>query len=279
MDRAVNCRAALDATHLGALLSPPRMLNTRSRGPQRRGELRRRQLLDSACRLLADRDLPQISLEDVARHAGIPVASAYHFYPDRIALFAAAARRYGEAFAALFARPIPARRVRRWEDIVSVGLERAIRFYNRNPAARKLLADPRSPPEIKLADRVNDQSLGSVIEATFERHFVLPRVAERSRVFYHTVEIADLMMLLSVMQTGRITREMLRHAHIACCAYLREFIGAELPARASSAPVEDAAGPASVRRGRALRPPDSRETAPLRALRARPARRSAGKTR
>jgi AcrR family transcriptional regulator len=241
--------------------------------------LRRRQLLDSACRLLAMRDLKDISLEDVARHAGIPVASAYHFYPDRIALFGAAARRYGEVFAALIARPIPSHRVRRWEDILSVGLDRAIGFYRRNPAARKLLVDPRSPHEIKLADRLNDQSLGGVLEAMFERHFVLPRVTERSRVFFHTVEIADLMMLLSVMQTGRITRAMLRHAHIACCAYLREFIGADLPARASSPPVADVAGRASVRRGRAPRPPDSRETAPPRALRARPARRSAGRTR
>ena len=204
---------------------------TKTRGPQRRGELRRAQLLDAACSLLATQDLRQVSIEDVARRAGIPVASAYHFYPDRIALFTAAARRHGEEVAALLARPIPARQVRSWEDLIAIQLRRVSRFYRHNPAAQRLLIDPRAPPEVKLADRVHDRSLSAIIEASFARHFELPRIAGRAQVFFHAVEIVDLMLLLSVMQAGRITPQMQRHAWIACCAYLRAFLGPTLPRR------------------------------------------------
>ncbi len=202
---------------------------TKTRGPQRRGELRRVRLLDAACDLLAVQELRQVSIEDVARRAGIPVASAYHFYPDRIALFTAAARRYGEEVAALLTRPIPARRVRSWEDLIAIQLRRVSRFYRHNPAAQRLLIDPRAPPEVKLVDRVHDRSLSAILEATFGRHFELPRITGRAQIFFHAVEIVDLMLLLSVMQAGRITPQMQRHAWIACCAYLRAFLGPTLP--------------------------------------------------
>jgi AcrR family transcriptional regulator len=196
------------------------------RRTQKRGEERRQRLLDSAASLLTEREIADISLEDIARNAGIPVTSAYHFYPDKHGVLAALAARYGEAFEQIVTKPLPPAHIRRWEDVVEKLIDRAVLYYKQNPAARKLLIDGKTPSEIKLADRIHDRTLGSLVETAITRQFTLPEFPERTDVFYHAVEIIDVLLQVSVMSYGRITTAMARHAKIACIAYLREFIAA-----------------------------------------------------
>ena len=199
------------------------------RRTQKRGEERRQRLLDSAASLLAKREIVDISLEDIARNADIPVTSAYHFYPDRHRLLAALAARYGEAFEQIVSKPLPAAQIKCWEDVIERLIDRAVRYYKENPAARKLLIDGKTPSEIKLADRVHDRALGSLLEAAVARDFVLPDFPERPDVFYHAVEIVDVLLQLSVIRFGRITPAMVRHAKIGGVAYLRAFLSIALP--------------------------------------------------
>ena len=198
---------------------------------QRRGQQRREALMDSAACLLATREISDISLEDIARAARIPVASAYHFYSDRNALFAALAARLSEHIARVIDAPYRAAQRRDWHTLVTTAIRRATRHYANHPAARKLLLDGKTPAEIKLAERLRDQSLGKLMEGILERHFELPVFNERTAVFFHVVEIADLLLQLSVMQHRRITPLMERHACIACIAYLQAFLPTELPPR------------------------------------------------
>ena len=209
------------------------------RGPphtQRRGEERRRRLLEAAAELLVDREIGQVSLDDIARRAGIPLTSVYHFYRDRHSVFVALAAQYGQAFELIVQQPLPPRRVRKWENVLELLIDRAVRYYAKNPAARRLLIGGEAPADIKLADRVHDREIGAMLEHAMSRHFTLPRFADRPAVFYHAVEIVDVMLQLSVIRSGRITAYMTRHAKIASIAYLREFLPATLlPATLSSA--------------------------------------------
>ena len=220
---------------VGARLAPPpkgsAVQSTAgvARRTQKRGEERRQRLLDSAASLLAKREIAEISLEDIARNADIPVTSAYHFYPDKHRLLAALAAHYGEAFEQIVTKPLPAAQIQRWEDVIERLIDRAVRYYKDNPAARKLLIDGKSPSEIKLADRIHDRAIGALLEAAIARHFVLPEFAERSDVFYHAVEIVDVLLQVSVIRFGRITPTMVRHARIGSVAYLREFLPSALP--------------------------------------------------
>jgi AcrR family transcriptional regulator len=205
---------------------------------QRRGEERRQRLIEAAAALLADLELNEISLEDVARRAQIPTASAYHFYKDKHALLIALAAAYGEEFARLLRRPLPAAKINCWEDVLNLQITRAVRFYAANPAARKLLIDGKVPADIKLADRVHDREIGAILEATVAAHFELAQTAEQTAVFYHGVEIVDLMLQLSMIHSRRITAEMVRHARIASIAYVREFLPATLPRKVRHEPAE-----------------------------------------
>jgi AcrR family transcriptional regulator len=202
---------------------------------QRRGEERRRRLIASAALLLADRDIDELSLDAVARHAGIPLTSVYHFYGDLHTLLAALAVHYGEGFVEMLARPLPAAKIATWEDVLAIMIARGVRYYRANPGARKLLIGGKAPADIKLADRLHDKDIGALLEATLARHFELPEFAERTVVCYHVVEIVDLLLQLSVIQFGRITPQMVRHARLACVGYLRAFLPAKLPLRRAAA--------------------------------------------
>ena len=146
-------------------------------------------------------------------------------------------------------KPLPAAQIGRWEDVIERLIDRAVRCYKDNPAARKLLIDGKSPSDIKLADRIHDRAIGSQLEAAIARHFVLPEFPERSDVFYHAVEIVDVLMQVSAIRFGRITPAMVRHVKIGCLAYLRE-----LPPRCRR--LVDPY-PATTTAGQMLRPPSA----------------------
>lgn len=207
----------------------------RSGWTQRRGQLRREQLMDAVCELLKNGELADISLEDAARVAKIPVASAYHFYKDRDALFAAVAAQFSDKFVDILRKPYPMARIGGWQELVVAAIHRATRYYAAHPAARKLLIDGKTPAEIKLADRLRDRSIGALVENILQEQFELPEFSERAMVFFHAVEIVDLILQLSMIQWRKITPLMERHAGIAALAYLREFLPAKLPRRTALA--------------------------------------------
>jgi len=73
--------------------------------------------------------------------------------------------------------------------------------------------------------------LGKLYEQHVEHFFVLPPIADRSRIFFRAVEIADLMFSLSVIEHGTITRAMCAEADRAGIAYLESYLTTGLPRR------------------------------------------------
>ena len=63
-------------------------------------EQRRAQLLDAASDLAAGRDLATLSVQDIARHAGVSEGLLYHYFPTKQALLDAAAARAAETMTA-----------------------------------------------------------------------------------------------------------------------------------------------------------------------------------
>ena len=64
------------------------MAPKRSPGTQARGRERREKMLRAATELLSEKELSEISFNDVAALAGIPKGSAYHFYANVMELYA-----------------------------------------------------------------------------------------------------------------------------------------------------------------------------------------------
>jgi AcrR family transcriptional regulator len=206
------------------------LLGTRKSTLRVRGIARRKVLLEAARFLLEKHELDEISLGDVAARAGVPKGSAYHFYDDIRDLYAALLAETEEELLAAQRLPIT-ETIRRWPDVVRVLIRRGVVFYNSNRASQQLQIGPKTPPELKLRDRHSDVTLGAIYQQQLETFFELPSNANLPQVFFRSVEIADLMFCLSVLETNTITQEMSDEAARASIAYLSTYLPEKLPRR------------------------------------------------
>ena len=211
------------------------LIGNRKRSWHVRGIERRRLLLQSARALLAERDLDQVSLADVAAKAEVPKSSAYHFYADIEALYAALLVVVQEELTNVLSQPLRGR-FETWQAVVSALTKRGAAFYIANPAARQLQIGPKTPPALKLYDRQSDIAIARLYEDHIESVFELPPIANRSRLFYRAIEVADLMFCLSMLEHGALTKDMYREADRAASAYLAIYLPAVLAYRNAKAP-------------------------------------------
>ena len=206
------------------------LLKTRKSTLRVRGIARRELLLTAARALLDEHELDEISLGDVAAHAGVPKGSAYHFYEDigdlYAALLAVTEEEVLETQGVAITEP-----VRAWPDVIRVLIRRGVEFYNANRPHCQLQIGPKTPPELKLRDRRSDFALGGIYQQQLRAFFDLPELPNSRQVFFRAVEIADLMFGLSVLESGRITQEMGAEAERAVIAYLGTYFPAKLPRR------------------------------------------------
>lgn len=206
------------------------LLATRKSSLRVRGIERRQKLLAAARTLLASHDLDQLSLGDVAATAGVPKGSAYHFYGDIKDLYSNLLASIEEEMLAAHREPIvPAPAT--WQDVMRVMIGRGAEHFASDAAARQLLIGPKTPPDLKIQDRQSDLTLGQVFEEQVSACFELPRLDQRSKVFFRALEIVDLMFSLSMLEHGHITDEMREEAVRASIAYLECYLPKRLPRR------------------------------------------------
>jgi AcrR family transcriptional regulator len=191
---------------------------------QARGRARRTVLLDAARALLAERTLDAISLVMVAERAGIPVSSAYHFFPEVGELWKDLTRAIAVDMAAETTVFPPATG---WEELIGLFLARSRDVFNNDPAACQLMLGPHTPPQIKHAGCKEDLRFGAALWRAVSAQFALTALANEE-LFFKAILIADLFFALSVADSGRITPEVLGEARLAMCAYLRLYLPVRL---------------------------------------------------
>ena len=197
-------------------------------GVQKRGKARRQALVDATHDLLCEGKVEEISFLDIATRADIPEGSAYHFFANRYDVFTELANQLSEHFIEVFQEPIPARKRRDWQSLVRYLLKKSAVLHNKLPPARQLLIGGKVPPEIKQADRINEQRVGIIIFEIFQKYFELPRISRPHDVFYYFIELTDLMFSLSVIKHGKITKLMQDEAVRVSVAYLGSYFPEKL---------------------------------------------------
>ena len=200
----------------------------RRAAPQDRGLIRRQKLRDAAIECLEDTPLDALTLVTVADRAGIPKASAYHFYASILDLYTDLVARFSERLADAMILPAD-RHFADWRELVESVLLAGADMLNENTVGRKLVLSPEVPPKIKRSDRRNDLRLGAILREQVARFFCLPDVPDLSVRFYYCIEIVDFMCGLSVAETGSITPEMRKESVRAGIAYLGEYLPPDLP--------------------------------------------------
>ncbi len=203
----------------------------RNSGMYARGVARREKLMDAAAELLCEYPFDELSLKIIARRADIPVGSAYHFYTNAAEVFSALAQRFGKELGERIGALYSGSSTDSWQTLFEEAVNRAVALYRANPAYCDLIIGSKTPPEIKLADRVNDERIGELFEEIISRHFVFQPFPKHKEVFFHATEIVDLLLSLSMIKYGVIRDDMVAEAKKAGIAYLREYLPRELIAK------------------------------------------------
>jgi AcrR family transcriptional regulator len=188
------------------------------------GRERRQLLLQAAYDLLCEQPVEDISFRDIAKRAGVPEGSAYHFFANRFDIFSALAKRLSDQFIDAHQKAVPKSKRKNWQDLAGHLVDVGAHVYAENPPARQLLIGGKTPPEVKQADRINDRAVGNVMYEVFASHFDIPDTDEMRGAFYFFIEITDLIFTLSVIEHGDITAAMLDEAKRAGTAYLSTYI-------------------------------------------------------
>jgi len=189
----------------------------------KRGVERRSHLLKAAFDLLCERDIEDISFRDIARRAGVPEGSAYHFYANRFDLYTALAGDLSKLFVTAHKCPIPENCKSDWRTLAKHFISTGVNVYRNNPPARQLLIGGKTPPQVKLTDRLNDREIARVMARIFTKYFSAQKETDLETVFYYFIEITDLVFSLSVIEHGEITDEMIQQAQFAGIGYLANF--------------------------------------------------------
>lgn len=203
------------------------------RGPprpmRRRGIERYRILLDATERLLAGRSNEDVSLAQIAEAAEVPLASVYHFFPNRNAAFVALALRFNEAFYRLSITPLADPEPETWQEMLAAIHARAATFQNGRPAALRLFLGAGVSVEVRNADLSGNARIALSRARMFEAYFHMPVVPDFVERLETATAAMDGIWALSYGRHGHITDAFRREATACAIDYLRRYLPEFLP--------------------------------------------------
>lgn len=184
------------------------------------GRRRYEQLLDAAERLLEAANPQPITIQNIAREAGVPMASVYHFLPGPAAVWVALSRRYMADFGTVLADAVPGIEAMAWRQIIATLIGRGVAYYRSHPYAQKLILGADLNWSIRREDIANNRRIAAVVAGLLARHF--PAVDRPSLVeaVVAGITIGDALFALSIAEHGQITPACGDEATLAICGYL-----------------------------------------------------------
>ena len=195
---------------------------------QKRGNTRRKLLLDAAEKMLKSLPIEELSFKQVSAEAGVPEGSAYHFFANRYDLLTALAARLAHRFGGRYREPVARKAVGNWTDLVDILVERGVALYRENPAAMKIWLSGRTPAQVRLADHLSEEKVSSDLQELFELYFVLPKLPKDYDIFFYFLELTDVPLSLSVIERGEISQQAVDEAKRVGRGYLGTYLPLDL---------------------------------------------------
>lgn len=207
------------------------MLMTDSARPMRkRGVLRHNLLLDATEKLLTEKSEEDVGLAQIAEEAGVPLASAYHFFPNRDAAFVALANRFNDHYYRMAIQPMPSV-PESWQEIVITKQKNAVAFQNKHPAVMRLFLGAGVSINVRAADRYGSEAVARSRVKYFEAYFQMPCLPDIETRISISMALQDGIWALSYARHGMITALYAEASAEASISYLRNYLPAHLVAR------------------------------------------------
>lgn len=197
----------------------------------KQGRARRQKLLMAAKKLSETRDIQDISLADVCEKAGIPRASAYHFFPNVESIFLALRfLSYIETFKAL--EKIEVHDFKRWEDYLAQVIRQSGQVFNNDVTKNKLMYGANTPEfqDHDYDERIDINMVGMIV-GKLSDYYDMSSFEDIDDLFLIAYGIIHSIFALSFKQFDEITAEMCEETIKASVAYLRCYLPEHLPRR------------------------------------------------
>jgi len=193
------------------------------------GRVRRQKLLMGAKKMSETRSINDISLADVCEEAGIPRASAYHFFPNIEAIFLAL--RFLNAIEILeILTTVETVDYDRWQGYLTALIQRCVSIFHDDQTKAKLIYDTNTPDF--EGDSFGEDMDHQIVELVYKRlseRYEMPKFEDIQDTLLVTYSIINRIFTLSYRRHERITDNYLQEATTASIAYLRCYLPEKLP--------------------------------------------------
>ena len=190
---------------------------------RKRGVERFEVLLDATEALLADRTNDDVSLAQIAEKAGVPLASVYHFFPNRNAAFVALAQRFHNALHAIALEPLQPP-ISGWQAVIASRQMIGAKYLNAHPAALRLFMGAGVSVDVRNTDLNGNADLARDRVKFLNRYFEMPPIRDLEKRIAISIALMDGIWALSYSAHGRITDEYVEESTRASVIYLRCFL-------------------------------------------------------
>lgn len=195
------------------------------------GRLRRQKLLAGAKQLSATRPISEITLADVCEQAGIPRASAYHFFPNVNAIFLALRfLNAGEIVTAL--QSVEVTSYPTWQGYITVMVEKASEVLQSDPTVARLVYETNTPDfEGNAFGSEMDKQITDMIYENLAKVYQMPEEGKIQTQLLVGYGIINGVFTLSYRTHQKITEVYRKEATNAVLAYLQTVLPENLAKR------------------------------------------------
>lgn len=206
-----------------------RLVPNKFKFTSQQGRLRRQKLLAAAKELSVSRPVADISLADVCETAGIPRASAYHFFPNVEAIFLALRFLNAmEIFKKLQA--VDASKYTRWQAYVTAMVETGVEVIQADPTVARLIYETNTPDfEGNDFGSEIEKEISQLIYENLAQYYKMPAKENVQKQLLVGYGIINGIFILAYRSEKEITNEYRQEAITALIAYLRCYLPETLP--------------------------------------------------
>ncbi|QIE54632.1 TetR/AcrR family transcriptional regulator [Pikeienuella piscinae] len=191
------------------------------RKPERaNGVARYKLLVDTVEILVANGGTQAVTIQAIAKKAGVPTASVYHFFPSPIAACIAAAERHQEALASIiFETGANSKETDPGAFFRSVQ-QHVVAYYNANPIARRLILGSDCSWHIRKIEVERNEILAEMATSMLAARFGVAPGPELKDIMATCLTLIDAVWSLSIAKHDLITAHYAEEAHRAAAAYV-----------------------------------------------------------
>ena len=209
--------------------APPAAPRQRVRPVQERSRRKIDAILDATGRLIGRHGVDAVTMVAIAEEAGVPPPTVYHYFENRLAVFAAIVQRTADEVDAALIPLIEAQMAGGQPDVRML-LQHLYRAYAAQPGYLALLSTLRAEPALQAEARRSNERVAGAIAGMLVQVAPLPPARAR-RVAFIVSETCDAVLHAALASTPRVASELVNEAAVMVEALFRHYASLDTGAR------------------------------------------------